>query len=257
MEFRNTYEAPRRAAAYDELELGGTYDLVFRNLPRLLAEHVAGRRAMDFGCGTGRSTRFLKSLGYTTIGLDISQEMVAIARRRDPEGDYRVIDDGDFRRLDRYGFDLVQSAFTFDNIPRFERKVQLFTELGNLLASEGILANIVSTPEIYTHEWATFSTRNHPENRSARCGDVVRIVTTDYSDARSVEDILWPHEDYLRVYREAGLAVVRLERPLAVGDEGIAWKSETRVAPWAIYLLRRRLDAERLTSPSAADQQPR
>ncbi len=50
-------------------------------------------------------------------------------------------------------------------------------------------------------------------------------------------DLLWPHEDYLRVYREAGLAVVRMERPLAGGDEGIAWKSETSVAPWAIYLL--------------------
>ena len=29
MEFRNTYEDPRRAAAYDELEHGGTYELVF------------------------------------------------------------------------------------------------------------------------------------------------------------------------------------------------------------------------------------
>jgi len=99
--------------------------------------------------------------------------------------------------------------------------------------------NIVSTPEIYTHEWVTFSTRDYAGNRSARCGDVVRIVTTDYSDARPVDDILWPHEDYLRVYRTAGLAVVRVERPLAAGNEGIVWKSEMSVAPWAIYLLRR------------------
>ena len=67
---------------------------------------------------------------------------------------------------------------------------------------------------------------------------MVRIVTTGYSDARAVEDIIWPHEDYLRVYAEAGLEIVHVERPLASGDEGIAWKSETSVAPWAIYLLR-------------------
>jgi len=242
MEFENTYEDPRRAAAYNELELGGTYDLVFANLPGLLERQVKGTRAVDFGCGSGRSTRFLQKLGFATTGLDISEEMVAIARRRDPQGIYRVIDDGDFQALPASGFDLVQSAFTFDHIPGYDRKVRLFRELRNLLAKGGTLVNIVSTPEIYTHEWVTFSTRDYPKNRMARCGDVVSIVTTAYSDARPVEDIFWPHEDYLRVYREAGLEVVLVERPLAVGDEGIAWQSETSVAPWAIYLLTQQVD---------------
>jgi SAM-dependent methyltransferase len=237
MEFRNTYEDPRRAAAYNELELGGTYHLVFHHLPGLLGQHVKGLRAVDFGCGTGRSTRFLQKLGFVTTGLDISDEMVAVARQQDPEGTYRVIADGDFQTLPSGGFDLILSAFTFDNIPGFDRKVGLFRGLGSLLAKGGILVNIVSTPEMYTHEWATFSTRDYPNNRLARCGDVVSIVTTDYSDARPVEDIVWPHEDYLRVFREAGLEVLHVARPLAVGDEGIAWKSETSVAPWAIYLL--------------------
>jgi SAM-dependent methyltransferase len=237
MGFRNTYEDRRRAAAYNELELGGTYALVFRNLPGLLEQRVKGPRAVDFGCGTGRSARFLQTLGYATTGLDISEEMIAIARQRDPEGLYRVIDDGDFQALSADGYDLVQSAFTFDNIPGFDRKVRLFRGLRDLLATGGILVNIVSTPEIYTHEWVSFTTRDYPENRRARCGDVVRIVTTDYSDARPVDDIIWPHEDYLRVYQKAGLAVLHVDYPLAVGDEGIAWQSETRVAPWAIYLL--------------------
>jgi SAM-dependent methyltransferase len=246
MEFRNTYEDRRRAAAYDELGLGGTYDLVFRNLPGLLERHVMGKRAVDFGCGTGRSARFLRELGFATTGLDISSEMVAIARRRDPEGVYRVIDDGDFQTLPAGGFDLVQSAFTFDNVPGFEQKVRLFRGLRTLLAEEGIMVNIVSTPEIYTHEWVTFTTRDYPENHRARCGDVVKIVTTDYSDARPVEDILWPHEDYLQVYRRAELDVVSVERPLATGDEGIAWRSETSVPPWAIYLLKHRAAKSRM-----------
>ncbi len=239
MEFHNTYEDKRRAAAYNELEFGGTYDLVFRNLPNLLKQHTKGTRAVDFGCGTGRSTRFLQRLGYSTIGLDISDEMVTIARQRDPIGTYHVIEDGNFQELPAGGFDLVQSAFTFDNIPGFDQKVRLFRGLGNLLDKDGTLANIVATPEIYTHEWVTFSTRDYPENRHARCGNIVRIVTTQYSDSRPVEDIFWPHEDYLRVYRKSGLEVVQTERPLAVGNEGVVWKSETKVAPWAIYLLKR------------------
>lgn len=243
MGFRNTYEDSRRAAAYDELELGGTYGLVFRNLPGLLQEHVTGTRALDFGCGTGRSSRFLKGLGFSVVGVDISREMVARAHQRDPGGDYRLLDDGDLAGLPGGGFDLVLSAFTFDNVPGYDRKVRLFRGLGDLLAREGILVSIVSAPETYTHEWVTFSTRDYPENRSARCGDIVRIVTTDYSDSRPVEDVFWPHEDYLRVYRDAGLEMLRLERPLAKGDEEIEWKCELEVAPWSLYLLQRKARA--------------
>lgn len=238
MEFRNTYEDASRAAAYDTLELDGTYHLAFRDLPAILAEHVHGDRAVDFGCGTGRTTRLLERLAFQVVGLDISEEMVAIARARDPQGDYRVIEDGDFSSLPAGAFDLVLAAFTFDNIPGFERKARLFTDLKALLRPGGRMVAIVSTPEIYTHEWVTFSTRDFPENCSARCGDVVRIVTTAYADSRPVDDILWSDPDYHAVFRVAGLEPERVERPLATGDEGVAWRSETTVAPWSIYVLR-------------------
>jgi len=238
VEFRNTYDEARRAAAYDELELEGTYHLAFRELPGLLSEHVTGTQAVDFGCGTGRSTRFLQQLGFKTVGLDISAEMVAIARERDPEGDYRVIGDGDFSSLANQEFDLVQSTFTFDNIPGHERRIRLFTGLGRLLRPTGRLAIVVSTPEIYTHEWVTFSTRDFADNASARSGDTVRIVITAHSDNRPIDDILWTDEDYRAVFVAAGLEVERVERPLGTDDEDIQWVSETTVAPWAIYILK-------------------
>ena len=237
MEFHNTYEDPQRAAAFSELKFGGTYHLAFRDLPRLLHDHVSGTRAVDFGCGTGRSTRLLQRHGFATVGLDISDQMVAIARTRDPAGDYRVIDDGDFAALPAGGDDLVLAAFTFDNIPGHERNVRLFAGLRGLLTVAGRIVNIVSTPEMYTHEWATFTTKDYPENQVARSGDIVRILTKDYSDSRPVEDILWSHEDYLTVFAEAGLELLVVERPLASGEEGISWGSETSVAPWAIYVL--------------------
>lgn len=236
--FLNTYEDTTRAAAYDELGLGGTYHLIFRDLPAILKDHVRGTRAVDFGCGTGRTTRFLSGQGFRPVGLDISSQMVAVAHDRDPGGDYRVIEDGDFSSLLQFGNDLVLSAFTFDNIPGHERKVRLFSGLRRLLHSGGRLVNIVSTPEIYTHEWTSFSTLAYPENVQADCGDVVRIITTDYSDNRPVDDILWPDEAYRAVYREASLEIEHVERPLARGDEGIRWVSEIEVAPWAIYVLK-------------------
>lgn len=236
MEFRNAYDGTR-AVAYAGLRFDGTYYLAFRDIPLLIAKHVTGRQALDFGCGTGRSTRFLTQLGFTTTGVDISPEMLALAREADAAGDYRQIDDGDFTQFADGSFDLVLSAFTFDNIPGENHKTAIFRECRRLLRPSGRMINLVSTPEIYLHEWVTFSTKEFPENRTAKPGDIVRTVTTEYADSRPCDDILWPDPDYRRVYAQARLDVVEKLLPLADGSEPYQWVNETRIAPWALYVL--------------------
>ncbi len=123
MDFKNTYEDDAYAAAYARLEFPGTYYLAFRDLPELISRHISGegglggRKALDIGCGTGRSTRFLSSLGLDAVGADISQEMIKRAYELDPKGDYRLVRDADLSGFPDESFDLVLSAFTFDNIP--------------------------------------------------------------------------------------------------------------------------------------------
>jgi hypothetical protein len=120
-----------------------------------------------------------------------------------------------------------------------EMKAKVFRDLQRLLVPTGAIVNVVSSPEIYRHEWASFTTKAFPENAVARDGDVVRIVVTDHQDRRPVEDILWTDESYRAVYREAGLEAVQVFEPLAKGDEPYSWVSETKIAPWVIYVLRR------------------
>jgi hypothetical protein len=92
---------------------------------------------------------------------------------------------------------------------------------------------------MYAHEWASFSTKDFPENAAARSGEVVRIVVTDHQDRRPVEDFLCTDESYRAVYRAASLQAVQVFKPLAHGDEPYSWVNETQIAPWVIYLLRR------------------
>jgi ubiquinone/menaquinone biosynthesis C-methylase UbiE len=72
--------------------------LAYRDLPEIIFAHVKRRKALDFGCGTGRSTRFLKKIGFAAIGVDISEDMLQQACARDPEGDYRLIEAGGIHR---------------------------------------------------------------------------------------------------------------------------------------------------------------
>jgi ubiquinone/menaquinone biosynthesis C-methylase UbiE len=238
MSFINCYEDSSRAGAYASLEFGNTYYLAYRDLPAIISEHVAGTRALDFGCGTGRSSRFLQKLGFNVIGVDVSEDMLRIARATDPPGDYRLVPGDNLSEFGMGSFDLVLCAFTFDNIPA-EMKRRIFTDLQKLLMPKGVIVNLVSSPEIYLHEWASFTSKYFPENSSARSGDVVRIVVTDHQDRRPVEDILCTDEAYRIVYREAGLQTIQMFKPLAKGDEPYKWVNETRIAPWVMYVLKR------------------
>lgn len=63
-----------------------------RELP-LLREvfgEPAGQRILDAGCGPGHHIAALAQLGYQVTGLDSSEEMLALARKRAKDGGYRA-----------------------------------------------------------------------------------------------------------------------------------------------------------------------
>ncbi len=237
MSFANVYEDTERAESYAALEFPGTYYLAYRDLPAIIAKHVTGSEALDFGCGTGRSTRFLRDLGFAASGVDISSSMIEMATSLDPSGTYLRIDDGDFSAFEPGSLDLVLSVFTFDNIPDVPKRCELSRSLRDLLNDKGRIVLLDSTPEIYMNEWASFTTKDFAENRRAKSGEKVRIVMTDVADQRPVEDLLWFHEDYLHLFAASGLDLVADYTPLGHKDEPYEWRSETSTPPWIIYVL--------------------
>jgi SAM-dependent methyltransferase len=236
-DFQNAYSDQLKADAYSALEFANTYYLAYRDLPDIILRHVTGRRAVDFGCGAGRSTRFLKDLGFEAVGIDISEEMLTIARRRDPEGRYVRVEDGRYAHLGEGVHDLVQSIFTFDNIPGRENRAAILSALVDLLAPGGRFLMLGSNPEMYWNEWASFSTKDFPENEEAGSGDSVLIINTDIEDRRPVEDIIWFEEDYLELFGASGLQLEATYRPLGREDEPYEWTVETETAPWFIHVL--------------------
>ncbi len=80
-------------AAYDAL--AREYDARFadeldhrpleRGLLTAFVELAGGGTVADVGCGPGHVTRFLAARGADVVGLDLSAEMVAVARERAPE----------------------------------------------------------------------------------------------------------------------------------------------------------------------------
>ena len=234
--FPNVYEDEERARAYATLQFPGTYYLAFRDLPGLIRRYNHGSRALDFGCGTGRSTRFLRNLGLHVIGADISPAMLDQARSLDPAGKYHLIRESIAGEFAPSSFDIILAAFTFDNM-RTEAKAEALSRMRILLSPDGCLLLVVSAPEIYVNEWASFSTRDFSENRHASDGDRVRIIMLDVPDRRPVEDVFCTDAQYRRLFESAWLKVLEVQKPLATGTETTRWISETTTAAWTIYVL--------------------
>lgn len=239
MEFTNAYQDVTRAQSYAQLEFPNTYYLAYRDLPMIIGKYAQGNKAIDFGCGTGRSTRFLNRLGFNATGIDISAEMVAIAKETEPNGNYLVIENGNFSYLEKESYDLILSVFTFDNIPGVENRIGLFNGLRSLLKPGGIAVLLDSTFELYVNEWASFSTKDFPENKTAKSGDKVKVIMKDVPDQRPVEDIVWSDADYRHIFGVTGFELLETFYPLANWDEPYLWVNETDIAPWVVYVLKK------------------
>jgi ubiquinone/menaquinone biosynthesis C-methylase UbiE len=179
-------------------------------------------------------------LGFDVIGIDISSDMIDIAKELDRSGDYQLVSNGNYQYLGNNKFDLVQSIFTFDNIPGWKNRSEILKSLRDLLKPSGRMICLDSTPELYTHEWASFSTKDFPGNRNAKTGDLVRDIMLDVEDRRPVEDIFWTVPDYHELFDLSRLEIEATYKPLGSPDDPYLWISETMIAPWMIFVLRKK-----------------
>jgi SAM-dependent methyltransferase len=100
-------------------------------------ETLRGARILDLAIGGGRTTSFLAPVAGTYVGIDLSPEMVELARGRFPAVDLRV---GDLRDLSAFAdgeWDLVDVSFnSIDAVPRADRLATL-REIRRILAPDG------------------------------------------------------------------------------------------------------------------------
>lgn len=87
------------------------YDLFMDDVPyqewkqfltdTLQEEGIYGGLVCELGCGTGRMTRLLAQSGYDMIGIDLSEEMLGVAREAQSEGILYLAQD--MREFELYG----------------------------------------------------------------------------------------------------------------------------------------------------------
>jgi ubiquinone/menaquinone biosynthesis C-methylase UbiE len=115
------------APHYDALMRGVPYRMWVRYLHRLLEHYGAQpRRILDLACGTGSVAEILAGMGYEIVGVDISEPMIAEARRKA---------ESDGLPIAYY----VQDAAALDLPgPRFDLCISLFDSLNYILKPDDL-----------------------------------------------------------------------------------------------------------------------
>lgn len=143
--------------AYDFDKIACTYDRL-NHLMTLGLDHLWRRRAvrevergnrkvecvLDVACGTGDMVLELTKRSYLVTGVDLSEEMLAIAKRKVENGKWEVAD-AEHLPYDDNSFDAVTCAFGVRNFVHLEKGLN---EMLRVLKPGGRIAILeLSTPD--------------------------------------------------------------------------------------------------------------
>lgn len=167
-------------------------------------------RALDAACGTGRHSRRLVELGHAVVGVDLTPEMLSIARRNIPqatfvEADLRGIPTADAQ------FDVVVCGLALAHIAELDAAV---AELGRVLRPGGRALVSVLHPFQASLGWhAPF--------------------LDDDGERRWVREHDHRHGDYLSAFRSAGWRVLDCIEPELTASAVAAKRRAIRSIPQA------------------------
>ncbi len=103
----------------------GHIDRVYRRV----AELARGPQVLDLGCGTGNLTMRMARLGFEVTGVDLSPEMLAVARRKiPPEAAVRWVQTGVAELIDHFAagsFDTIVGILLFSELSDAEQRLVL------------------------------------------------------------------------------------------------------------------------------------
>ena len=93
------------AMVYDTFMDETPYELWKNRLVTMLGEDgIEDGLVLDLGCGTGTLTELLSEAGYDMIGIDFSQEMLAIAQEKRAQSGHQILYlEQDMREFELYG----------------------------------------------------------------------------------------------------------------------------------------------------------
>ncbi len=138
------------AEVYDLFMDGVPYDRWAENITEILSSHaVRDGLVLDLCCGTGQMTRRLAFAGYDMIGVDLSEDMLSLARSSGGDGILYLHQD--MRSFELYGTvrAVVSVCDSMNYLESKEELFQVFSLVENYLDPGGLFLFDLNTAHKY------------------------------------------------------------------------------------------------------------
>lgn len=175
-----------------------------------MAGDVRDLDVLDAGCGTGYLSAQLREKGARVVGVDLSDQMIRIARSQTPDIDFRVDSVNELRTISGAQFDLVISNYVLMDTPDLD----------------GTLRNFARVLRPFGSAIAVFSHPCFPQGRFTQNGrgatyswdfpyfEQCKRVDPPWGRFRS--EFIWFHRplsDYWKAFHRAGFRVAEFDEP--------------------------------------------
>lgn len=138
------------AVKYTEAQETSEYAESNRKIVIKRFKQFSGEKILDIGCGYGFFTDYFRSIGANAFGIDGSEKMIEIAKKRYPMTSFSVADITKPLDIESGQFEMIFSNQVFMDIENIDF---VFSECSRLLKTGGILYYSIVHPAFYDCQW--------------------------------------------------------------------------------------------------------
>ena len=188
----------------------------------------SGEAVLDLGCGYGFYTDYFRSVGAKATGVDGSEKMIELARKRYPLSEFSVMDITRPLGFENSRFDVVFSNLVFMDIAEIDA---VFSECRRVLKKGGIFYYSILHPAFYDTRWIK-------DENGYRYAKIMERYIKPYR----LENNFWgetahfhrPLSDYLNTAAKNGFVFKRAGEP--VSYDGVQKNSDLPLFFFAEYV---------------------
>jgi ubiquinone/menaquinone biosynthesis C-methylase UbiE len=204
------------ASWYDtHLEGADTYQakVITPNLLRMLAVKK-GETVLDLACGQGYFSRLIAATGAQVTGLDLSKDLIAMAKEKSPTIFYSVAS-SESTGLKKESVDSVVTVLAFENIKKIDETV---AEIQRVLKKEGRFILVMLHPAFRIPQHADWGFDTKKELQYRRVDKYLSEIKVDielnpHKGGKGVTSTTFhrPLQWYMKIFKKHDLAVTSME----------------------------------------------
>lgn len=212
--------------------------LAYRDIPSLLEKYSCSGKALDYGSGTGYSSKFLQDMNFDVVGVDVSLEMLLQSRICYPNIPFSQVKN-QVVPFNTSEFDFIFSSFVLFEIGTNLDIISYLKEANRLLKNDGLFLAITGSQNLHcpSRKWLNFNS-NFEQNNHLTSGSLAKLYLYDANI--EFTDYYWTEQDYRKFFIAAEFELLEVYYPLGLSDEPYSWKDEILYSPFTILVAKKK-----------------